>query len=71
MTYNENSKNAIMKWRGNNKEKYNDYMKVQMKNHYVINKAKVIEQRMVRYYADKVYKDPFMMEAKIFRYILL
>ncbi len=71
MTYNENSKTAIMKWRGNNKEVYNNYMMEKMKIYHANNKVKVNERRMERYYADKVYKDPFVMEAKIFRYILL
>jgi hypothetical protein len=71
MTYNENSKIAIMKWRSNNKEMYNSYMTGQMKIYHSNNKEKVNGRRMERYYASKVFKDPFLMEAKIFRYILL
>ena len=71
MTYNEIRKIAIMKWRHNNKQIYNDYVKDQMKMYHSKNKEKVNVQRMIRYYADKVYQDPFLMEAKTFRYILL
>ena len=71
MTYNEDSKTAIMKWRGNNKEMYNKYVSIQMKKNHSNNREKVNGKRMEYYYATKVYKDPFLMEAKIFRYILL
>jgi len=71
MTYNENSKLAIMKWRKNNKESYNEYMMNQMKKYNANNKEQINSKRMDKYYATKTFKDPFLREAHIFRYILL
>ena len=71
MTYNENRKLAIMKWRNSNKQVYNEYMISQMKIYNANNKEQINSKRMDKYYATKIYKDPFLREAHIFRYILL
>jgi hypothetical protein len=57
--YNDKTKQAIMKWRENNKEEYNDYMREIV---YSRHSDKIKEKRMKRYY--------FQKECKIFRDIL-
>ena len=69
MTYNENSKLAIMKWRNNNKQVYNEYMISQMKIYNANNKEQINSKRMDKYYAIKIYKDPFLREVLI-KYII-
>ena len=49
MTYNENSKLAIMKWRNNNKQVYNEYMISQMKIYNANNKEQINSKRMDKY----------------------
>ena len=71
MTYNENSKLAIMKWRDTHKVSYNAYMKLHMRKYNANNKPLINSKRMDKYYASKIYTDDFLREAHIFRYILL
>ena len=63
MTYNENSKKAIDKWRLKNKEKYNSYMLTKVKEYRINNNEHSNRLRMLRYYYHK--------EAAIFRNILI
>ena len=58
--YDESKKKAIMKWRGDNKEKYNQYMNEYCKNKY---RPKLNQYRMKYYYMQK--------ELKLFLNILL
>jgi hypothetical protein len=58
--YNDKIKCCIYKWREENKDKYNDYMRDVV---YVRHCEKIKAKRMNRYYLEK--------ELKIFREILL
>lgn len=58
--YNEKIKNSIMKWRENNKQEYNEYMREHI---YKKHSEKIKTRRMGKYYLEK--------EMKIFRKILL
>jgi hypothetical protein len=60
MTYKENNKIAILKWRENNTEKYNEYMNNYIKTKY---RAQKNSYRMKSYYLKR--------EFEIFRRILL
>lgn len=63
MTYNENIKQYIDKWRTSNREKYNNYCATQMKKQYEKNKEIKNRKDLERYYLNK--------ELKKFRNILL
>lgn len=58
--YDEKMKIAVYKWRENNKEKYNDYMREVV---YVRHSEIIKEKRMKKYYLEK--------ELQRFRNILL
>jgi len=51
--YNEQVKKSIMKWRDNNKEEYNAYMREQV---YLKHSDKIKEKRMKRYYLEKEFQ---------------
>jgi len=53
MTYNETQRANIMKWRKNNKEKYNEYMLVVNTKNYYTHQEHFQKKRMERYYFEK------------------
>jgi hypothetical protein len=61
--YSTAQKNNILKWRFNNRDKYNNYMNDYCKGYYQINAEKFREKRRNHYYYKK--------EAELFRKILI
>lgn len=53
MTYNDNIKNSIYKWRGTHKEQFNAYCASLMKKQYLKNKDEKNKKNLERYYFKK------------------
>lgn len=68
MTYNENIKNSIYKWRATHKDQFNAYCAALMKKQYEKNKDDKNKKNLQRYYERK---DPYIKMARIFREIQL
>jgi len=66
--YNQKTKTSIMKWRENNKEEYNSYMRGKILERYNKNKELINERRKELYQKKK---DIFYLECLIFRKILI
>ncbi len=70
----EKQKGYIMKWRNNNKEKYNEYCNVKFQEYYSKNKETIKIKMATQYLKNKESikrKALYRNEAKIFRNILL
>ena len=63
ISYTKQQKNAIMKWRKSNIEKYNAYMNNYLKDYYETHADTYRKKRMDRYYFEK--------ECQTFRNILI
>lgn len=68
MTYNQSNKKSIYKWRDNNKAEWNEYMSKINIMRYYDNKDLINNRRKELYH---LRKNPFFLEAEIFRRILL
>jgi hypothetical protein len=66
MTYNNNLKKAIYKWRETHQEEYREYMRSTQAEYRANNKDKANASRMKCYYEDR---DPYLKQCKTFRRI--
>jgi hypothetical protein len=67
--YTEAQKKATLKWRMNNKEKWNNYHNEKGKEYYAQNSDEHKKKRMERYYYSK--ENSYSEVSKLFRKILI
>ncbi len=67
--YTPSQKKASMKWIANNREKWNELCKDNMKKYYENNKAEKKKKQLERYYYSK--ENSYSEVSKLFRKILI